>query len=326
LNEIIINLLILAVSLVVIIVSSDKLIDSCSKIARFYGVPVFIIGVSIIAFGTSAPELVVGILSSIDKSNSLSFGNIVGSCINNVGLILSIASFIVAVKVDEKILKKEMLMLTGVEIILIIMASMGGLTRVNGIILLILGIAFIIYLIKGTQNPEQEYSDEDMKIDKKELPKHWITIIIGLAGLILSGQFIVTSSTGIASALNIEQSAIGLTLIALGTTMPELVTTIAAARRKEDDIILGNIIGSNIFNILIVLGSAALIYPIEITFITENIFNSLAFDMFIMFGLNIFLYLTMLKNRNVNWKGGIVLIFIYVAYMSKQIYFMMPHA
>ena len=163
-------------------------------------------------------------------------------------------------------------------------------------------------------------------MDKKELPKQWITVIIGLAGLILSGQFIVTSSTGIATALDIDQSAIGLTLIALGTTMPELVTTIAAARRKEDDIILGNIIGSNIFNILIVLGSAAMIHPIAINFVSENILSSLAVDMLIMFGLNIFLYLSMLKNRKVNWKCGLIMILIYIAYMSKQIYFMVPHA
>jgi len=320
------ELLILLVSLVVIIISSDKLIDSSSKIARFYGVPVFIIGVSIIAFGTSAPELVVGIVSSIQKANELSFGNIVGSCINNVGLIIAIASFIVSIKVDEKILKKEMLMLTGIEVILIAMASNGMLSRIDGGILGILGILFIMYLIKGTQNPEQEYSDEDMRIDKKELPKQWITVIIGLVGLVLSGHYIVTSSTSIAGFLGIEQSAIGLTLIALGTTMPELVTTIAAARRREDDIILGNIIGSNIFNILIILGSAALIHPININFIDDIILKSLAVDMFIMFGLNMFLYFTMFKNKAVTWKGGIILILIYAMYMTKQIYFMMPHA
>lgn len=324
--NIISNVLILIISLVVIIISSDKLIDSCSKIARFYGVPVFIIGVSIIAFGTSAPELVVGIISSIQKTNELSFGNIVGSCINNVGLIIAVASFIVAVKVDEKILKKEMLMLTLIEIGLIFMASTGRISRLHGIILFVLGILFVAYIVNGAKNPGQEYSDEGLKIDKKELPKQWFFVIVGLIGLILSGHFIVTSSTGIAIALNIGQSAIGLTLIALGTTMPELVTTIAAAKRKEDDIILGNIIGSNIFNILFILGSAAIIHPIKIEFLSDNVLNSMLFNMLVMFGLNLFLYFTMLKNRSVKWNGGIVLIIIYALYMVKQIYFMMPQA
>jgi len=323
--EIVGYLLILVISLFVIIVSSDKLIDSSSKIARFYGVPVFVIGITIIGFGTSAPELVVGILSSIQKANELSFGNIVGSCINNTGMILAIASFIVAVKVDEKILKKEMLILTIIEIVLILMASTGELSRLHGFILLIAAILFMIYILRGTKNLDQEDSGEESKMDKKELPKQWLIGCVGLVGLILSGQLIVTSSTNIAALLHIEQSAIGLTLIALGTTMPELVTTIAAVRRKEDAIILGNIIGSNIFNILFILGSAALIYPISIEFLEDNILNSMAFNMFIMFGLNIILYGTMLKNRELNWKGGLILILIYIGYMSKQIYFMIPH-
>lgn len=324
--EIISNVLILLVSLVIIIISSDKLIDSASKIARFYGVPVFIIGVSIIAFGTSAPELVVGILSSIQKANELSFGNIVGSCINNVGLIIAIASFLIGIKVDDKIIKKEMLMLTLIEIGLIVMAIADGITRLEGIILFAFGIFFIIYVIKGAKSSEEDDVKEDEKIEKKELPKQWITLILGLAFLILSGQFIVTSGTNIAEALNIEQSAIGLTLIALGTTMPELVTTIAAARRRENDIVLGNIIGSNIFNILIILGSAAIIYPIPVNFYSGNILNSIAFNMGIMFALNIILYVAMIKSRKVTWKCGLVLILIYAMYMTKQVYFMLLQA
>lgn len=316
------SFLILIVSLAIIVIAADKLIDSSSKIARFYGVPVFIIGVSIIAFGTSAPELVVGIISSFQKANELSYGNIVGSCINNTGLILGITAMILTVKVDEKILKKEMLMLTIIEFILLFMSFNGVLSRANGIILLLMGIAFIIYIIKGSKNPEQEYSDEDMKIEKKDLGKCWIIMIVSLLGLVISGHLIVESSQAIAESFNIDKSAIGLTLIALGTTMPELVTSIAAARRKEDDIILGNIIGSNIFNILIILGSASLINPISINFIDNvDFFSSLFVDICFMIGINLVLYVVMYRKHRVSRRTGMIVLVCYALYMTKQIYF-----
>ena len=231
----------------------------------------------------------------------------------------------ITVIVDEKILKKEMVMLTLIEILLIVYSVNGSLSRYEGGILILVGILFIAYIVRGSQNPEQEYSDEDLKIEPKKLPLQFVTVIVSLLGLVFGGHFIVTSSTAVAEALGIANSAIGLTLIALGTTMPELVTTIAAARRKEDDIILGNIIGSNIFNILLVLGTAAFIHPIPISFKSESILSSLGTDLGIMFVLNMFLYFTMVKNRSVRWTGGIVLIAIYIFYMTKQIYFMMPH-
>lgn len=311
--------IILIISLLIIVVASDKLIDSSSKIAKFYGVPTFIIGVSIIAFGTSAPELVVGIISSIQKSNQLSYGNIVGACINNTGLILGVSSLILTVAVSAKIMRKEMIMLIAVDLILLAMSFNGDLSRADGIILLILGLLFVIYLIKGATNGDE--NNEDV-IPKTELKKHWITVIVGLIGLIVSGHLIVESSTNIAASFGIDQSAIGLTLVALGTTMPELMTSIAAARRKEDDIILGNIIGSNIFNILIVLGISSTIHPISINFIDPfNIFNSLFVDVGIMIFLTLVVYIVMLSRKKISWLSGIFLLCLYTLYMLKQIYF-----
>lgn len=311
--------IILLVSLVIIVIASDKLIDSSSKIAKFYGVPTFIIGVSIIAFGTSAPELVVGILSSIQKTNQLSYGNIVGSCINNTGLILGVSSLILTVAVSAKIMNKEMLMLIGVDLILLAMSFNGGLSRIDGIILLALGLAFIIYLIKGATSGDEESTE---KIEKTQLRKHWLIVIIGLIGLIASGHLIVDSSQKIAASFGIDQSAIGLTLVALGTTMPELMTSIAAARRKEDDMILGNIIGSNIFNILIVLGVSSAIHPISINFIDPfNIYRSLFIDVGIMIFLTFLIYVIMRSRKKISWLSGILLLTIYTLYMIKQIYF-----
>jgi len=311
--------IILLVSLVIIVIASDKLIDSSSKIAKFYGVPTFIIGVSIIAFGTSAPELVVGILSSIQKTNQLSYGNIVGSCINNTGLILGVSSLILTVAVSAKIMNKEMLMLIGVDLILLAMSFNGGLSRIDGIILLALGLAFIIYLIKGATSGDEESAE---KIEKTQLKKHWLIVIFGLIGLIASGHLIVDSSQKIAASFGIDQSAIGLTLVALGTTMPELMTSIAAARRKEDDMILGNIIGSNIFNILIVLGVSSAIHPISINFIDPfNIYRSLFIDVGIMIFLTFLIYIIMRSRKKISWLSGTLLLTIYTLYMIKQIYF-----
>lgn len=314
-----VQFIILIISLLIIVVASDKLIDSSSKIAKFYGVPTFIIGVSIIAFGTSAPELVVGIISSIQKSNQLSYGNIVGACINNTGLILGVSSLILTVAVSAKIMRKEMIMLIAVDLILLAMSFNGDLSRTDGIILLILGLLFVIYLIKGATNGDE---NNENVISKTELKKHWIIVIVGLIGLIVSGHLIVESSTNIAASFGIDQSAIGLTLVALGTTMPELMTSIAAARRKEDDMILGNIIGSNIFNILIVLGVSSTIHPISINFIDPfNIFNSLFVDVGIMIFLTLVVYIVMLSRKKISWVSGIFLLCLYTLYMLKQIYF-----
>jgi len=317
------NFLILIVSLIIIVIAADKLIDSSSKIAKHYGVPVFIIGISIIAFGTSAPELVVGIISSINGDNVLSYGNIIGSCINNMALILGLTAVIISVKVDDKILKREMLMLTVIEILLLILSFNGILSRIDGIILLILGLAFIVYLLKGTKDSVEDEDDAPVsRLSKKEAIKKWMVMFISLAALIFSGHLIVESSQAIAINFGIEQSAVGLTLIALGTTMPELVTSIAAARKKENDIILGNIIGSNIFNILIILGTASTIKPITINFInTVNIYSSLFIEGLIMLGINIFAYIVMYKKRSIGKRTGAILLLMYIVYMIKQIYF-----
>lgn len=310
------DFLILVISLIVLIVSADKLTDSSAKIAKYYGVPVFIIGVSIIAFGTSAPELIVGIVSSINKVNDISLGNIIGSCINNTGIIIGISAFILTIKVDERILKREMLMLTFIETILIIMLTNNVLGRLEGIILLILGILFIIYIIKHSEKPKQTYQEDEYIISKKEVPKKWFKIIVSLIGLIIGGQMIVNSSTAIAESMGIETTVIGLTLIAIGTTMPELVTSIAAARRKEDDLILGNVIGSNIFNILIILGTASIINPINIVFYNKvNIMKSMFIDLGFMYLLNWYIYIVMLRRRKISAFTGCIALMLYVSYL-----------
>jgi len=315
------DFLILLLSLVIIVISADKLIDSSSKIARHYGVPVFIIGISIIAFGTSMPELVVGVISSVTGDNALSYGNIVGSCINNMALILGLTAIIIPVLVDIKILKKEMLMLTAVELLLLGLSFNGNLSRIDGIILLVLGIAFIIYLIKGTTDSVEDEDDAPIeKLEKNEVAKKWFIMLFSLAALIFSGHLIVESSQAIAISFGIDQSAIGLTLIALGTTMPELVTSITAARKKENDIILGNIIGSNIFNILIVLGTASAIKPISINFIDNiNLANSLFIEVGIMIFINIVAYIIMISRKKVSRVPGVFLLLLYIAYMVNQI-------
>ena len=177
------------------------------------------------------------------------------------------------------------------------------------------------FRVKGTKDSAEDEDDAPIeRLPQNEVGKKWFVMLFSLAALIFSGHLIVESSQAIAASFGIEQSAIGLTLIALGTTMPELVTSITAARKKENDIILGNIIGSNIFNILIVLGTASAINPISINFIDKVVFaNSLAVEGFIMIGINIFAYAIMASRKKVSRVSGAMLLMLYAVYMANQI-------
>ncbi len=284
-----------------IVKSADILIDSASKIAKKYGVSAFVVGITVIAFGTSAPELAVGIFSGIAHTNQLTLGNIIGSSFSNTALIVGLSAIIMPLRVKDSVVKHEIPMLICMQLVLGAMLFLNGvLSRLDGALLFAGFAAFMIYVVKdsaksmriqidaqgdidtdndGNQLPKETAANEG----KKTIIKLYVFSLLSLAGLFIGGRLTVGSSSQIAKNLGLSETLIGLTVVALATTMPELITSIMAAVKKEPDIVLGNCIGSNIFNILLVLGLSSLISPIPVE-------ETLWIDTAIMIALSAFVF------------------------------------
>ncbi len=318
----------LVLGLVMIVKSADVLIDSTSKIARRYGVSSFIIGITVVAFGTSAPELAVGIVSGISHSNQLTLGNIIGSSLSNIALIVGISAIIMPLQVRDSVVKRELPILIGIQILLTVMLFDDRLlSRINGIILLIGFIGFMLYIMKNSKDSIEIEIDAEGDIDTdadgnhvpldafkkvEKLGKLWIYSILSLAGLFIGGRLTESSSSNIASNLGLSETLIGLTVVAIATTLPELITSIIAAKKKEPDIILGNCIGSNIFNILLVLGCSSLISPIRVDF-------SLWVDVAIMITLTVFIFVISWFRKSIKRKTGVFLLLAYIFYLVFKV-------
>ena len=324
------QLLLLVLGLAMIIKSADILIDSSSKIARRFGISSFIIGITVIAFGTSAPELAVGVISAINHKNQLSLGNIIGSSLSNIALIVGIAAFIMPFNVRDTVVKREMPILLGVQMILGVMLFVDGrLSRMEGIILLLGFLGFIIYVFSDAKNSiniqfdaegdidtdgdgNQLSQEADTKPKNESILKLLFFSLISLLGLFIGGNLTVDSSTRIAQTLGLSETLIGLTVVALATTMPELITSIMAALKKEPDIVLGNCIGSNIFNSLLVLGISSVISPIVVE-------SRLWIDVIAMLILTIFVLLMSLKKKKLQRGTGVFLLISYIGYISFKV-------
>lgn len=317
----------LIAGLLLIIKSADILIESVAKIARFYGVSSFIIGITVIAFGTSAPELVVGIVSGISQTNNLSLGNVIGSSLTNIALIVGIASMFYPLRVKDTIVKRELPILIAAELGLGAMILFGGqLTRLDGIILLTAFSLFIIYIVQGAKKSMRIQIDAEGDIDtdmdqsprrqsskaKSPLLKLWIFSALSLVGLLIGGKLTVDSSTAIAVSLGLSETLIGLTVVALATSMPELITSLVAVRKKEPDIVLGNCIGSILFNILLVLGTTTVISPIVVD-------SGILFDLAAMVTVTLFIFLVSLLRRELFRLSGLFFLLGYAAYLTIKI-------
>ena len=318
-----------------VVKSADVLIDSTSKIAKKFGVSTFIIGITVVAFGTSAPELAVGITSGITHTNQLTLGNIIGSGISNIALIVGLSAIIMPLAVKDSVVKREIPLLIGIEIALSILLFVNGsLSRINGIILLAGFIGFMIYIIINSKKSMKVQFDVEGDIDidadgngisqavevkksankKGAMVKLWVFAILSLVGLFIGGRLTVSSSSQIAKSLGLSETLIGLTVVAFATTLPELIASIIAAIKKEPDIVLGNCIGSNIFNILLVLGLSSLISPITVE-------NLLWVDVIILVAITLFVFIISAVRKSVRRPTGIILLIIYVAYIIYKVLF-----
>lgn len=268
---------------------AEWLVRGATRFARAFYIKPVVIGLTIVAFGTSTPELVTSVIAAIRHSSDIAMGNVIGSNIANIGLILGLSALVRPLKVDMKLLYREMPIMVGISLFLYFLCCDGTLSRLEGGILLA-GISFYTFYVyrvalKESGAIEREYLEFEEHLEKgrNTLSRDIFLIFLGLAGLVAGAHLLVHSATYIARVFGISELVIGLTVIAVGTSLPELATSMIAAIRKESDISVGNVIGSNIFNILAVLGVAAIIRPLSINS------ASLRVDMPVMLFFSIFL-------------------------------------
>ena len=294
------NFVLLLVGFIMLIKGSDVFVDSASSIAKKFKIPSIIIGMTIMAMGTSAPEAAVSITSSLAGMNDMSIANVVGSNIFNLLVVLGVSSLFNRLKINNY---RDVFVLLGSSILLLISSVNGSLSIFNGVILLITFASFIFDMIKSAKN-----NNEVAEQIKKPL---WLTVILGALGLIAiiwGGNLVVNSASVIALQLGMSENLIGLTIVAVGTSLPELVTSIMATKKGELDIAVGNVIGSNIFNILLILGCASVINPMIVSTVAlmDIIFVVIATVLFI---------LATYKNKEINKVLGIPMILVYVFYI-----------
>lgn len=295
------NFILLLVGFIMLIKGSDIFVDSASNIARKFNIPPIIIGLTIVAMGTSAPEFAVSVTSSLAGMNDMSIANVVGSNIFNLLVVLGISSVMNKLKVNNY---KDVFTLLGAGILLLICVIDGNLSFLNGVALLISFAYFIFNMIKSVKNNND-------KVEVQTNKPLWLTIILGLLGLgaiVWGGDLVVNSASAIASQFGMSENLIGLTIVAVGTSLPELVTSVIATKKGEVDIAVGNVIGSNIFNILLILGCASAINPMIVSTVAlmDIIFVVLMTGLFI---------LATYKNKEVSKKIGIPMVLIYVFYI-----------
>ena len=323
------NILLLIGGLILILLGANGLTDGAASVAKRFRIPPIVIGLTIVAFGTSAPELTVSVSSAIKGSADIAIGNVVGSNIFNTLMIVGCTALFAPIVITRNTLRKEIPLCILSSIVLLICAndvfldkaSENILNRVDGLLLLCFFVIFMGYTFaiasKPTTTGDAGHPVIEEETEIKSLPwwKSILYIIGGLAALIFGGQLFVDGATGIARNLGVSESIIGLTLVAGGTSLPELATSIVAALKKNPEIAIGNVIGSNLFNIFFVLGCSASITPLRLSGITN-------FDLFTLVGSGILLWLFGLffAKRTITRIEGGIMILCYVAYTVVLIY------
>ena len=291
---------------ILLIKGADFFVDGASSIAKKLKVPSIVIGMTVVALGTSLPEAAVSVTASLVGNNTLAISNVTGSNIFNLMVVCGFCALFTSLNVTKDTLKKEFPFSIGCALVLLTLGYIGNeLNRIDGIILLLIFIGYILYeVIIAIKS--QITDDEDYKI----LPT-WKTILYVVGGAIaimFGGDFVVDGASTIATSLGLSQTLIGLTIVALGTSLPELVTSVMAARKNEVDMAVGNVIGSNIFNILFILGMAATISPIA--FLFENIV-----DIIILVAMSIIVLFFAYSKERIDRKEGIIMLLLYIVFM-----------
>lgn len=299
--------------LIALVWSADKFVSGSSQIAKFYGVPPLVIGMVIVGFGTSAPEMIVSAIASYQGSPGIALGNAFGSNITNIALILGLTTILKPISVHSQVLKKELPILIVVTLICGFLIYDLSLSRIDAVFLIFIFSLVMFWTMKGNQSKSEDSFGLEVELELNQsdesIKKSFFNLSIGLVLLITSSRILVHGATAIAISLGVSDLIIGLTIVAVGTSLPELASSIIAAKKGESDIALGNVIGSNLFNTLAVLGIAGLINPLTVD---QAILKR---DLALMTFLTIILFLFSVTSSKIGRvKGGILLI-VYILYI-----------
>ncbi|UCC73036.1 MAG: calcium/sodium antiporter [Gemmatimonadota bacterium] len=259
--------IIFLLGLVALYVGADLMIRGASRLARKLGVNALVIGLTVVAMGTSMPELLVGVVASVRDSGDIAIGNVVGSNIANIALILGVAALIRPVRVQMRLLVREVPLMIFASIAFYVFALDGQLTRWDGLTMLAGFAAYTLYLLEGArrESPAIEVEYQKFVPAGGALHSHIVLTIVGLGTLLAGAHLVVSGAADVARMLGVSELAIGLTVVALGTSLPELATAVAASVQDEGDILVGNVVGSNVFNLLAVLGCSSLAQPLHVS-------------------------------------------------------------
>lgn len=315
------NLLVFSAGLTLLCGGAEVFIRAAVEIARRFGVRPFIIGLTLVGFGTSTPELVVNLAAAINQSTDLAVGNVVGSNIANIGLILSSAAILRPLTAHARLLKVEYPLMLTISVLLWIFANDGLIDRMEGALLLAIFPLFLILMFWTGQKESHEVQAEiveaippSSRIVQRFPPLGIAALaLVGLAGLVGGAELMVDSASKVAARLGISPLVIGLTIVAVGTSLPELAASLAAARKGESDIALGNVIGSNIFNVVMVLATTACVIPLPVSSEVTQV------QLPVMLGFSLVLMPILLRGLNVQrWEGGILLA-AYSAFIAWEV-------
>ena len=301
------SLTLLILSLMALYIGAGWLVQGSSALALKAKISPLVIGLTIVAFGTSAPELAVSLGATLRGQGDIAIGNIVGSNIFNIGVILGVSATICPLQVKKQLLRIDIPIMLAATILFTILFWNGTLGRMEGLFFLTGIIIYTLFSLLYSRKQEEEPN-----LELEEQPKHWavdtLTIIGGLVVLVFASRLLVDNAVSIAKELGVSEAVIGLTIVAAGTSMPELATSVVAAYKHKTDIAIGNIVGSNLFNILAIAGSCSLMHPIE----AKNV-NYI--DLLVMLAISILLLPLMKSGQKISRTEGAALILIYVIYL-----------
>jgi cation:H+ antiporter len=334
------QVLLLVIGFALLYYGAEWLVKGSANLARSLGITPIVIGLTVVAFGTSSPELVVSVISSMGGKSMIAVGNVVGSNICNIALVLGAAAFLMPLTADRSVIRRDIPLMLGISVYLLIISANSHISRLEGATLfggVILYTVFNYYISsrearlavggnagadEGIRHARELLSETEAEIDEigivESRTKQIALIVVGIAGVVIGAQVLIDAAVIIMKALGLSEKFIGLTIVALGTSLPELATSIVAAMRREMDISIGNLVGSNVFNILCVIGAAGMVRPIEIP---GGFFESgLIYDYLVMMLTSSLPLVFMVKNGRLGRSGGLTLLCCYGCYLAYLIY------